>query len=175
MLWSACLLPLLLLLLLPCCYTRLSDANRCLAVAEHCLVVVRGVRVCLLCIQCLLRYLYRAGTYREANLDVRTTPNDIAGKKKHGGTRNGPALVVASLFAAAAAVLLLYYCGRCDGLFKLANYFGAMFGPVFSLKSSSDWALRSLFWMGPGMLCRQGYSTSRESDTKFLPMIELNT
>ena len=31
---------------------------------------------------------------------------------------------------------------------QLANRFGVTFGPVFSLKRSSDWALSGLFWMG---------------------------
>ena len=37
---------------------------------------------------------------------------------------------------------------------QLANRFGATFGPVFSLKSSSDRTLRSLFRMGQGKLGR---------------------
>ena len=71
-----------------CCHyccpaaTRLSVADRCLAVADHCLAVVLGVRVCLLRVLCLLRYLYRADTYREANLDLRTTPDNITYYRK---------------------------------------------------------------------------------------------
>ena len=58
-----------------CCSAaaRLSVADRCMAVDDHCLAVVLGVRVCLLCVPCLLRYLYRACTYREANLEQRQT------------------------------------------------------------------------------------------------------
>ena len=69
-----------MLLLLPCRYTRFSVADRSLAVPDHCLAVVRGVRVGLPCVPCLLRYLYRAGTYREANLSTfeqrQTTPQE---------------------------------------------------------------------------------------------------
>ena len=50
--------------------------------------------------------------------------------------------------------LLLYCCGRCPSLFQVANRFDATFGPVFSLKSSSDWELHTLFWMGQGKLAR---------------------
>ena len=93
LLWSTCLCCRC------CCYycpaaTRLSVADRCLAVAGHWLAVVRGVRVCLLGVPCLLRYL-------------RTTTNNIAGRKKHGGTRNGPDLVASSPFACLLLMLLL--------------------------------------------------------------------
>ena len=40
-----------------------SAADRCLAVADHWLAVVLGVQVCLLCVPCLLRYLYVPGRY----------------------------------------------------------------------------------------------------------------
>ena len=81
-------------------HETLCMADRCLAVSEHCLAVGRVVRVCLLCVPYLLRYLYQAAVaYREANLNLDTTPDMIAGRKKHGGTRNGPALVVSSLCA----------------------------------------------------------------------------
>ena len=61
-----------------CCYYCLAVADHCLAVADHCLAVVLGVQVCLLCVPCVLGYLYRADTCREANLDLRTTPANIA-------------------------------------------------------------------------------------------------
>ena len=51
--------------------------------------------------------------------------------------------------------------------FQLANRFGATFGPVVSLKSSSDWALRSLFWMGQGKLGRR--ARKQENATSHTP------
>ena len=139
--WSACLLPLLLLLLLP---------------------PAIGV-------PCFLRYLHRAaGTYREANLDLDAAPDIIARRKNHGGTRNGPALVVCSL---SACLLLLAATTAARLLRPLSQAFSdrqSLWRDVWAsvlLKSSSDWALRSLFWMGP----RKQARGTRQQQEKAIP------
>ena len=88
--------------------------------------MVRGVRVCLLCVLFLLRCLYRAGTYHEANLDNRTTPATTSQEENGMGDRgDGPSLVVCSLSACLLLLLLLllYYCRSVSNSHMVSVWF----------------------------------------------------
>ena len=137
LLWSACLC------FHCCCYS-------CCPAVTH--------------VPCLLHYLYRAaGAYREANLEPDTTPDIIAERKKHGGTRNGLVLVVSSLSAClllAATTAALLLCPLSQALSGILAQKLEWLGVAFSTLDR------------PGEPS-QGYSTTRKSDTTLLRMSEL--